>query len=95
MSKGYWVLHIDITDAEAFKDYAAAANAVFKDYAPAFLVGGGAYENPEGSLKSRHVVLEFSSYQQALDCYHSEAYQQAVRMRETCSTCDLVILEGK
>ncbi len=95
MSKGYWILHIDVTDMDAFKDYAAAANAVFKEHNPTFLVGGGVYEIVEGALKSRHVVLEFSTYQAALDCYHSDKYQEAVRLRETCSTCDLVIVEGK
>lgn len=95
MAKGYWVLHIDVTDPAGFKDYAAAANVVFADYQPTFLVGGGAYEAPEGNLKSRHVVLEFETYEKAIECYNSDAYQKAVRLREPVSSCDMVILEGK
>lgn len=95
MSKGYWILHLDVADMDAFKDYAAAASVALKEYNPTFLVGGGVFEIVDGELKSRHAVLEFASYQAALDCYHSDKYQEAVRLREACSTCDLVIVEGK
>jgi uncharacterized protein (DUF1330 family) len=40
------------------------------------------------------VVLEFPSYQAALDCWHSPQYQAAIKLRESVSTIDLVIIEG-
>jgi uncharacterized protein (DUF1330 family) len=39
-------------------------------------------------------VIEFPSYQAALDCYRSPAYQAAIRLREHVSTADLIIIEG-
>ena len=51
-------------------------------------------EAPEGSSRSRNVVIEFPSYQAALDCYRSAAYQDAMKLRLPVSTGDLVIIEG-
>jgi len=72
-----------------------AANALpFQKYGARFLVRGGQFENPEGESRSRNVVLEFPSYQAALDCWHSPQYQAAIKLREAVATIDLVIIEG-
>jgi uncharacterized protein (DUF1330 family) len=49
-----------------------------------------------GGLGSqRNVVLEFPSYQAALDCWNSPEYQAAIALRTPpVSTIDLVIIEG-
>ena len=59
-----------------------------------FLVRAGRFENPEGTSRSRNVVIEFPSYQAALDCWNSPAYQAALRIRQPVSTGDVVIVEG-
>ena len=94
MAKGYWIARIDVTDPEAYKAYVAANAGPFKKYGARFLVRGGRFENPEGSCRTRNVVIEFPSYQVALDCWHSPEYQDAAALRLTASTGDLVIIEG-
>jgi uncharacterized protein (DUF1330 family) len=94
MAKGYWIVRVDITDMDQYKTYVAANAAPFKKFGARFLVRSGAFENPEGGCRSRNVVIEFPSYQVALDCYRSPEYQHAISLRKPVSTADLVIIEG-
>ena len=94
MPKGYWIIHVDITDPDKFKDYVAANAVPLKQYGELFLARAGQFENPEGTSRSRNTVVEFPSYQAALDCWKSPAYQQAIKLRQHASTMDLVIVEG-
>lgn len=94
MTKGYWIAHVDVSDPEAYKAYVAANAVAFKKYEARFLVRAGRFENPEGASRTRHVVLEFPSYQAALDCFHSPEYAAAIELRKAVSVVDLVIVEG-
>jgi len=68
--------------------------AASRKYGALFLVRAGRFENPEGGSRSRNVVLEFPSYQAALDCYKSPEYQAAMLLRAPVSKSDLLIIEG-
>jgi uncharacterized protein (DUF1330 family) len=94
MAKGYWVARVDVTDPEQYKAYVAANAEPFRQHGARFLVRAGRFENPEGSSRTRNVVIEFPSYQAALDCWKSPGYQDAVKLRLPVSTIDLVIVEG-
>ncbi len=94
MAKGYWIARVDVDDLEQYKRYVAANARPFAMYGAKFLVRGGRFEAPEGTSRSRNVVLEFPSYQAALDCYRSPEYQEAIKLRLPVSTGDLVIIEG-
>lgn len=94
MLKGYWVARVDVTDPEQYKTYVAANARPFAAYGAKFLVRAGRYGNPEGGARGRNVVIEFPSYQAALDCWHSPEYQAAIKLRESASVIDLVIVEG-
>jgi uncharacterized protein (DUF1330 family) len=94
MAKGYWVGRVDVKDPETYKDYIAANAAAFKKYGARFIVRGGRFENPEGSSRSRNVVIEFPSYQAALDCWNSPEYKAALAIRAPISDGDMVIIEG-
>jgi uncharacterized protein (DUF1330 family) len=94
MAKGYWIVRVDIRDMEQYKRYIAANAAPFRRHGARFLVRGGRYETPEGGSRERNAVIEFPSYQAAVDCWHSPDYQAAIRLREPVSTADLVIVEG-
>ncbi|HZP87960.1 MAG TPA: DUF1330 domain-containing protein [Burkholderiales bacterium] len=94
MPKGYWIVRIDVSDPERYKAYVAANAEPLRKYGARFLVRGGKFDNPEGTSRARNVVLEFPSYQAALDCWHSPEYQAAVKLRQPVSTGDVVIIEG-
>jgi uncharacterized protein (DUF1330 family) len=94
MAKGYWIGRVEVSDLEQYKLYVAANALPFQKYGARFLVRGGQFQNPEGESRSRNVVLEFPSYQAAVDCWHSPEYQAAIKLREAVSTIDLIIIEG-
>jgi len=78
MPKGYWIVRVDIADEQKYKAYIAANAEPLKKYGARFLVRAGRYENPEGASRSRNAVIEFPTYQAALDCWKSPEYQQAI-----------------
>jgi uncharacterized protein (DUF1330 family) len=94
MPKGYWIVRVDITDQEQYKQYMAANAEPFKKFGARFLVRGGRFQNPEGASRSRNAVIEFPSYEAALECWKSPEYQQAIKLREPVSTIDLIVIEG-
>ena len=94
MLKGYWIGRVDVMDIEKYKAYIQANAMAFKKYGAKFLVRGGRFENPEGTNRSRNVVIEFPTYQAALDCWKSPEYQEALKLRLQISTGDLIIIEG-
>lgn len=94
IAKGYWIVHITVTDAARYPEYVAADSPVIAVHGGTFLVRAGRYEAPEGSARERHVVIEFPSYEAALACYHSPAYQAAAKLRQAYAQSELVIVEG-
>ena len=94
MLKGYWVGRVDVQVVEAYKQYVAANAAALSKYGGRFLVRGGQFENPEGTSRQRNIVIEFPSYQAAVDCWHCPEYQHAITFRAKVSTVDLIIIEG-
>ena len=93
-TKGYWIAHIDVTNAEGYKPYMIACQAPFGRFGGRYLVRGGKQEIPEGRSRSRTVVVEFPSYDAALACYRSDGYQAAKKLRDGQAEFDLVVVEG-
>lgn len=94
MPKAYWIARVDVADLDAYKRYVAANAEPLKAHGARFLVRGGPFENPEGTSRSRNVIIEFPSLQAAQDCYRSPGYQAAMALRRDVAVCDLVIVEG-
>ena len=92
--KGYWMAMVDVTDPDGYPQYVAANAAAFEKYGAKFVVRGGQGQVFEGPAASRLVVIEFDSYQKALDCYHSPEYQAALKLRKQFSTAHFAIVEG-
>ena len=94
VKKGYWMVMVDVTDEANYPQYIAANKAAFDKYGAKFLVRGGQGQVYEGPAASRLVVIEFDSYQAALDCFHSPEYQAALKLRQKFSKAHFAIVEG-
>jgi uncharacterized protein (DUF1330 family) len=92
--KGYWLAHIDVSDAEGYKAYQDAVPTPFGKFGGRYLVRGGRCEVIEGRQRARTVVLEFPSYEVALACYHSPEYQAAKALRRGKAEADIVAIEA-
>lgn len=94
MPKGYWIARINIHDPEGYKEYLALNAEPIAAHGGRFLVRGGASELVDGDDRDRNVVIEFPSYQDALDCMRSDGYQRALAVRRKYSTGDFVVVAG-
>jgi uncharacterized protein (DUF1330 family) len=94
MPKGYWIARVEVSDPDQYKKYVAANAVAFAKYGARFLVRAGPFETLEGTSRSRNVVIEFPSYQAALDCYRSPEYQEALQLRLHVASGDLIVIEG-
>jgi uncharacterized protein (DUF1330 family) len=94
MAKGYWIARVDVTDPEGYQAYVKANAAAFQKFGARFIVRGGRFEAPEGTPRTRNIVLEFADYATAVACYHSPEYQAAKALRDGRSIADLIIIEG-
>ena len=94
MPKGYWIASVDVSDVEGYQAYVAANAEAFGKYGAKFLVRGGRFEVPEGTARSRNVVLEFNDYATALACYRSPEYARAKALREGRAEATVIIVEG-
>lgn len=94
MAKGYWVVNMTVTDPEAYKAYQAFVRPFLEANEGRFIVRGGTAEVVEGTVMPRVVIIEFPSYQHALDAYHSPEYTAGKQLRFGASTGNFAIVEG-
>ncbi|RMO82751.1 hypothetical protein ALQ33_04107 [Pseudomonas syringae pv. philadelphi] len=94
--KAYWIAHVDVTDPQQYSEYTQRAPAAFQLYGGKFLARGGRSEAIEGrATPQRTVIIEFESYEQAVACYQSPQYQNAMSHRQGASKAEIVIVEGQ
>jgi uncharacterized protein (DUF1330 family) len=94
VAKGYWIVHLDVTDQKRYDAYREVNGAAFRKYGARFLVRGGNYDVIHGNARSRNIVIEFPSLQAAKDCYVSPEYQHALNVRGNSIEIDMVVVEG-
>ncbi|MEL6201114.1 MAG: DUF1330 domain-containing protein [Pseudomonadota bacterium] len=94
MAKGYWIARISAHTPERYDEYKELAGPAYKEFGARFLVRGGQFDVTEGEARPRNVVIEFPTYQAALDCYNSEQYAKARAVRQAISEGELIVIEG-
>lgn len=96
MPAAYMIVESNVTDAEAFKRYMAAAPEVVKAFAGEYLVRGGRMAVLEGDWHPpRLTVLRYPSFEAAQEMYNSPAYVAVRALRQGATACfNMVLVEG-
>lgn len=94
MSKGYWIARVDVNNPDGYPIYVETAKPAFERFGANFLARGGKAIAIEGPGRARNVLIEFPSFQDAVDCYNSPEYQEAVKHRQAVADGEIVIVEG-
>ncbi len=91
----YVIGEIDVTDAAAYDEYRKQVLATVQKHGGRFLARGGRAEALEGTAQpKRVVVLEFPSYERALEWYRSGEYAPLIKLRQRASRGRLLVVEG-
>lgn len=90
----YWIAHVEITDPDAYGEYAKRATTAIEAHGGEFLARGTRTVWLEGQERPRNVVVRFPSLEDAERCYRSEAYQEAFAFARDAAVRDLCIVEG-
>jgi len=94
LPKGYWIANNHVHDADKYEEYKKLNAAAFEKYGAKFLIRAGQQQVTEGQAHPRSVVLEFPSYQAALDCYNSPEYSKALELQLGIADTTMIIVEG-
>ena len=94
MPKGFWIVRGDVFNFAEYSKYIKVASKIINKFNGKFLVRGGPQTEFEQQGYSRTVVIEFNSYQEALDCYQSDEYQNALNIVKISAKRLVVIAEG-
>jgi len=88
-----WIAHVEVTDTQAYGEYAKRATTAIADHGGVFLARAGRYVQLEGKERARNVVARFPSLEAAVACYNSPAYQEALSYAKGAAERDLVVVE--
>ena len=93
--KGYWVcIYEKINNEDKLKEYALKARAAVEKYSGKFVVRGGKNRTNDGVDSPRTVVVEFSDFNTAIECYDSPEYQEAHDILQDNAIRNHQIVEG-
>ena len=90
----YLIVEVETTDEALMAEYRKHTPGAIAKFGGKFIVRGGKFKAPEGTPRSRNVVIEFPDYATALACYNSPEYQANIKLRLPHSAADIVIIEG-
>jgi uncharacterized protein (DUF1330 family) len=93
MPKGYVIITEDIKDAAGMAEYGKLASKTMGS--AKVLAFGPAAETLEGEWHgTQTVLLEFESVDAAKEWYYSDAYQEALKLRQAAADCNGIIVSG-
>ncbi len=91
----YVIVDIEVTNPEAYADYAKLAPPTVAAYGGKYLARGGRTETLEGDwAPKRLVILEFPSVEQAKQWLNSPEYSGAKQLRHKHAKSRMVVIEG-
>ena len=79
--RAYWIAtYKDMKNPENIKRYAEKASPIIKKYNGIILARGGRVKTIEGNPSPRTVLIQFPTMDDALKCYNSPEYQEAMKI---------------
>ena len=91
----YLVALVDVTDPDAYQEYAKRAGAAAKKRGIEFLARGGRTVSLEGAPPpGRVVIIPFENMEAAQSYYDSPDYQEAKSFREGAAEAQFFLVEG-
>jgi uncharacterized protein (DUF1330 family) len=95
MGAGYVIADIEIEDPERYAEYVRAVPQTIAKYGGRYRVRGGRALKLEGTWEPRRVVvLEFDSFERALQWWESDDYAGPRELRRAAAVADLILVEG-
>ena len=94
MAKGYWIVHITVTDRRSIRAISKLPNFPLRRLALSFSCAAALSWLQKNAARGRHVVIEFETYERAIACYKSADYQDAMKLRRAYAQSEIVIVEG-
>ena len=91
----YLIALVDVTDPDAYQEYAKRAGAAAKKHGVEFMARGGrtlGLEGPEPA--GRVVIIPFENMEAAQAYYDSADYQDAKSFREGAAKAQFFLVEG-
>jgi|TARA_R110000850_G_scaffold103343_8_gene213328 uncharacterized protein (DUF1330 family) len=88
-----WIAHVTVTDDDAYGKYATLAGPAIADHGGKFLARGARFVQLEGKERPRNVIARFPSLEEAVACYNSDAYQEALSHAKGASERELMVIE--
>jgi uncharacterized protein (DUF1330 family) len=90
----YWIARVDVSDPDAYGEYARRAGPAIAAHGGTFLARGGRAVPLEGREFARNVIVRFESVDAAIACYNSPEYQDALSYQRGAAVRDVCIVEG-
>ncbi len=91
----YFIVDLEVTDRDRFKDYADAVPSTISAYGGRYLIAGGSVETIEGDWEpKRIIVIEFESLERAREWWGSEKYRELRELRRETSQAKILLVDG-
>ncbi len=91
----YLIALVDVTDPDAYQEYATRAGAAARKKGLKFLARGGRTVSLEGAPPpGRVVIIPFENMEAAQAYYDSAEYQEAKSFREGAAKAQFFLVEG-
>ncbi|HEX7054868.1 MAG TPA: DUF1330 domain-containing protein [Burkholderiales bacterium] len=91
----YVIGEIEVTDPATYDEYRRQVLPTVQKYGGRFLARGGRAQALEGAAAAKRVVvLEFPSYERALEWYRSGDYAPLAALRQKASQGRLLLVES-
>lgn len=90
----YWMARVNVTDPDTYGEYAKRAGPAIEKHGGKFLARGGHAVSFEGEEFERNVVILFDSVDQAVACYNSPEYQEALSFQWDAAVRNVCVVEA-